>query len=137
MNEKTCAVMLIVIVLALALANYQFMGSASLEQFIPYEDGSAFYWYWLCSFLGHALEFDQSVNEALNTASLQFMGLLFGDTELRTGFTAYWRNFPLYYGNTLAIYGNGNMHLQDYTPPSDVATPRFVSGSTAGYVDIS
>jgi len=81
--------------------------------------------------------YDQSVIEALNTASLQFMGCYFSGTELRTGFTPYWWHFPGQWPtSTLAIYGNGNIHLSYYTAPADVATPRSVSGPTAADVDV-
>lgn len=106
-------------------------GSASLEQGIPYGYGNPYY-YWVCSFLGHALYNDISVNQALDAASWQFMGSSFGSTQLRTGFTAYWWGFPTYDGNTLAVYGNGNIHLRYYNPPPDIASTPSISGPTAG-----
>jgi len=106
-------------------------GSASLEQGIPFGYGNPYY-YWVCSFLGHALYDGISVNQALDAASLQFMGISFSGTQLRTGFTAYWAGFPTYDGNTLAVYGNGNIHLRYYNPPPDIATTPSISGPTAG-----
>jgi len=102
-------------------------GSASLSQPLgPYDNP---YYYWVCSFLGHAMYNDQSVIEALNTASVQFMGSSFFGTELRTGFTPYWWNYTGQWPtSTLAVYGNGNIHLSYYTSPADVATPQYVSG---------
>jgi hypothetical protein len=109
-------------------------GSASLSQPLGPDDNP--YYYWVCSFLGHAMYNDQSVIEALNTASVQFMGSWFSGTELCTGFTPYWwpleGQWPTSY---MAVYGNGNMHLSYYTAPADVATPQYVSGPEFADID--
>jgi len=109
-------------------------GSASLSQALgPYDNP---YYYWVCSFLGHAMYNDESVIEALNTASVQFMGSYFSGTDLRTGFTPYWWNMTGQWPtSTMAICGNGNMHLSYYTAPADVATPQYVSGPEFADID--
>ncbi|MDR0373924.1 MAG: hypothetical protein LBI79_10355 [Nitrososphaerota archaeon] len=98
-------------------------GSASLEQSVPTTGGNA-YFYWVGSFLGNALTIDQSVNQALNAASLQFMGTSFASSPLRTGFIPYWWNFPYPQpASTLAVYGNGNIHLKNYEASHTVTNP--------------
>jgi hypothetical protein len=111
-------------------------GSPSLSQALaPYSNP---YYYWLCSFLGHALLYDQSVNTALNTASVQFMGCSFSGTELRTGFTPWWWNMTGEWDTSyIGVYGNGNMHLRYYTAPADAATPEYVTGPTSEDVGVS
>ncbi len=111
-------------------------GSASLEQGLPLNGNP--YFYWVCSFIGHAMYNDQSVNEAMNTASLQFLGSEFLGSALHTGFTPYWwRMDGMFPPSTLAIYGNGSIHLNYYTPPSDTATAQYVSGPTTGDAYVS
>jgi len=110
-------------------------GSASLEQSVPTYGGNA-YFYWVGSFLGNALTYDMSVNNALDVASLQFMGTYFAYTPLRTGFTPYWWNFSGYWPtSTLAVFGNGNIHLKDFEPHT-VSLPS-IGGPTSGAVSVS
>jgi hypothetical protein len=112
-------------------------GSASLEQGIPLGYGNP-YSYWVCSFLGHAMYYDISVNDALDAASQQFLGCNFDNSELRNGFDAYWWGFPVSYDvNTLAVYGNGGIHLRYYTPPSDSASTPSVSGPAEGDIGVN
>ncbi len=119
-------------------------GSAALEQGIPYGEGNPYY-YWVYSFFYHALYYDVSVNQALDSASWQFMGSNFGGSPLRTGFEAVWpldkngngyyydEGEPQYgYGCTLAVYGNGNIHLKQFTPPPDAPGTPSISGPTTG-----
>jgi hypothetical protein len=66
------------------------------------------------------------------------MGSYFSGTTLRTGFQPYWWGMEGQYDtSTMAIYGNGNIHLRYYTAPADAATPRFVSGPTVGDADVT
>ena len=109
-------------------------GSASLSQGIPFGGGGGNpYYYWVYSFFYHALYYDQSVNQALDSASWQFMGNSFGASPLRNGFPAWWWNMgdPVP-GCTMAVYGNGNIHLKQFTPPSDSPSMPSVGGPTAG-----
>jgi hypothetical protein len=113
-------------------------GSASLEQPIPFDPPGNPYYYWVCSFLGHALTLGYSVNAALDAASWQFMSSSFADSPLRTGFVSYWSpEPPTPADNTLAVFGNGNINLRYYTPPADVASTPSVSGPAQGVVGIS
>ncbi|MBN1244164.1 hypothetical protein JXA31_01060 [Candidatus Bathyarchaeota archaeon] len=97
-------------------------GSAALDQTIT--GVSPLYATWLENFFWYALSFDISVNAALDEASLRNFDCLFGETDLATGFTAIW---PQYFDGywhysgpgvsgpgTLAVYGNGNVHLYEY-----------------------
>lgn len=93
-------------------------GSASLEQGIPFADqgGNPFYW-WVVSFFYYACYADLSINQALNSASNQFMGGPFFTTPLRNGFEPYWYNMtipPGYNCSTLEVYGNGQIQLKSY-----------------------
>lgn len=104
--------------------------SASLSQNIP--QGGNPYYYWVIAFFYYALCTSETVNQALDSASWQFMGSSFGSSPLRTGFTAEWWNFPSQPGCTMAIYGNGNIRLQQFTAPSDVASTPSINGPTSG-----
>ena len=96
-------------------------GSAALDQTI--ESGFPKYAEWVDLFFWYALNFDISINNALNEASLDLYENKFGDTDLGTDFDALW---PMYntkindwsdtgYGNCeLVVYGNGNIHLFEY-----------------------
>jgi hypothetical protein len=94
-------------------------GSAALSQTIT--GISPLYATWLENFFWYALSFDISVNNALDEASLRNFNNLFGDTDLATGFTAVWPSWNATHGwhdntgpGTLAVYGNGNIHLYEY-----------------------
>ena len=98
-------------------------GSASLSQTIspqtvpdqPYET-------WVQNFFQVALNtgYPETVNQALDTASLETLGIYFGGCQLHTGFPSYWWMYPGNsdtYTSTLAVYGNGYILIQN-TPPS-------------------
>jgi len=91
-------------------------GSASLEQPIPYPNGTKQYYQWVNDFFYFATHYDISVNDALDHASWSMWQCPFGQSPLWTGFTPYWWNFE---GNwpigTMAVYGNGNVHLKLYS----------------------
>lgn len=115
-------------------------GSASLEQLIPYPNGPNPYYYWVYHFFYYALCNDISVNQALDSASAVFYGQYFGGSPLRTGFYVYWWNMttpPDWATSTMAVYGNGNIHLKNYVPPPDSVTMRSVNGPTAGDIGTS
>ena len=89
-------------------------GSASLMQHIPYDYGVQYRW-WVNYFFYYALNFNMSVNDALNTVCQQYWGTTFGNSYLRAGFTAYWWNanpetMP---GSTMAVYGDGTIYLRN------------------------
>lgn len=119
-------------------------GSASLSQNIPYNTGYL-YRLWVDSFFWYALEYDTSVNQALDLASDGAWGSgNFGNSPLQTGFAANW---PMaYYGNstfynnpqtgcTMAVFGNGNIHLKQYEP--DYVSTPVVGGPTSGDIGTS
>jgi len=126
-------------------------GSASLTQGIPFGGGGGNpYYYWVYSFFYHALYYDMSVNQALDSASWHFMGSSFRFSPLRTGFDAIWPfdkngngyyydegELQIGYGSTLAVYGNGNIRLKQFTPPSDAASTPSVGGPIAGDIGVS
>jgi hypothetical protein len=113
-------------------------GSASLEQGIPFNGGGGNpYYYWVTSFFYHALYYDISVNDALDSASWQFMGSSFGASPLRTGFPAWWWNFGSQDGCTMAVYGNGNIHLKNFASPYDGPSTPMFNGPTTGSSDVS
>jgi hypothetical protein len=96
-------------------------GSAALEQLIPYPSGTVEYRWWVTYFFYYALNFDMSINDALDEASLTIWGQTFGTSPLRgNGFTAVWPmdinrdgifEETYGYGSTMAVYGNGNIHI--------------------------
>ena len=118
-------------------------GSAALDQRIPYDNPNANkYHFWLGYVFYYALYWDMSVNEALNQASWSW-GYNFGASPFRQGFTAVWPmdfdgdgNYTDTYGagSTIAVYGNGRIHLKQYEPDY-VGTP-YVDGPTSGNVGI-
>jgi hypothetical protein len=130
-------------------------GSAALNQHINYSQtyGSGPYWCdWVEEFFYYALNFDVSVNAALDYASQQMKwdGCTgFSNSPLRgSGFAAVWPmdtdgdgvytvgpdDIGLH--STLAVYGNGNIHLKNFQP-SDIVTVPCVSGPTTGYASTS
>ena len=80
---------------------------------------------WVQEFFAYALMYDYSVKDALDEASQALFTMDFDETALYTGFQAIW---PMYLYNesisdyewqdqigndsTLAVYGNGNLHLR-------------------------
>jgi hypothetical protein len=114
-------------------------GSAALDQKIPYNYGSE-YSLWVLYFFYYALYFDYSVNDVLDLVSDYRWGCgTFDESPLHEGFTAVW---PFYgeegwtndygYGSTMAVYGNGNIHLKQFEP--EVSKPS-VSGPTSGDIN--
>jgi hypothetical protein len=92
-------------------------GSASLEQPIPWEDGTEEYHSWVDQFFRYALLYDLSVNMALDHASWKTWGDPFGGCPLMN-FTCYWWNanpetMP---DCNMTVYGNGNVQLRYYIP---------------------
>ena len=75
---------------------------------------------------------NQTVNQALNSATYTFQGCSFGDSYFCTGFYATWWNLGTQPGCTMAVYGNGNIRLQQFSPPADVANPQSIYGPTEG-----
>jgi len=95
-------------------------GSAALDQSIT--GSSQEYYYWIQDFFYGALSLDISIIQALNFASqARFDNHDFDETDLYDGFYAQW---PMFDGEnwsegtfpegTLAVYGNGNIHLYQY-----------------------
>jgi hypothetical protein len=123
-------------------------GSAALDQLISEdgEYGTGPPWYqWITLFFYKALAFDVSVNDALDWASdMQWQCDDFLNSPLTwPGFTAVWPMdkeepygvFENYTGtsSTLAVYGNGDIHLRNFQP-SDMVTWPYVGGPTVGEV---
>ena len=114
-------------------------GSASLMQFIPYETGTKQYYRWVNDFFYYALHYDMSVNDALDHASWLMWEAYFGNSQLWTGFTAYWWNMDPETAPDckMAVYGNGNVHLKLYgltvnspVAPADVYIDGRYRGTT-------
>jgi hypothetical protein len=126
-------------------------GSAALDQHIDSngEYGQGPQWYtWVIFFFYFALDFDNSVKDALDLAcDYTWSCDNFLDSPLwGDGFTAVW---PMYRYNetsqqwewmdfpgaaTLAVYGNSNIHLKNFQP-SDYVTAPSIDGQTSGNVD--
>ncbi len=115
-------------------------GSAAIEQRIPFDYGPQYY-YWLSDFFSLALDWDYSVNQALDIASDWTWGCgTFGSSYLHTGFAANWpqkdvngnwqNSNIIGAGSTLAVYGNGDIHLKQYEP-NYVSWP-VISGPAVG-----
>jgi hypothetical protein len=97
-------------------------GSPSLEQTIPDPYyGSVHHYEWVLDFFEAALYEDISVNQALDSASLQNFGNEFVNSPYRKdGFIAHWEGLqpspdsaP---GQTMAVFGNGNIRLKNFDP---------------------
>ncbi|MCL2642423.1 MAG: hypothetical protein FWD52_02755 [Candidatus Bathyarchaeota archaeon] len=115
-------------------------GSASLDQYISYNENWQPWYKWVVYFCYMAFNFDVSVNEALDWAcSMQWGCPSFGVSPLQgDGFTAIWpiwddenKEFTVSrvqgLHSTLAVYGNGNIHLKNFQAPHMVSYP-YVSG---------
>lgn len=95
-------------------------GSAALKQTV--EGSNKIHCEWVAKFFYYALDCDQSVNDALDSASQYcFGGNNFDQTSLCDGFTAVWPMYkgvpPAWYnetglGSRMRVYGNGNIHLK-------------------------
>ena len=123
-------------------------GSAALDQYISYNGNWQPWYQWMVFFCYVAFNFDVSVNEALDwTCSMQWGCPSFGVSPLQGGgFTAIWplwddvgktfdKDTPNAQGlySTLAVYGNGNIHLKNFQA-SHVITSPYVNGSQ--FVDV-
>jgi hypothetical protein len=90
-------------------------GSAALNQIVDTQYFPNVYYYdWVQSFFSYGLNYDMTINQALDHASyLQFTGHYFGATALHTGFTANWTGCqpPTQENCTLVVYGNGDINL--------------------------
>jgi hypothetical protein len=119
-------------------------GSAALDQRIPYDTGSEYY-IWILQFFYYALYHDYSVNYVLDIVSDSRWGCgTFDESPLYESFTAVWPfDYNLNgifeewekekgYGSTMAVYGNGNIHLKQFEP--EVSKPS-VSGPTSGDIN--
>ncbi len=92
-------------------------GSASLNQTV--QGSGTQYWQWVRDFFWYAFSFDQSVNDALDDASLDHYNSDFGQTDLANGFEAIWpmwnHTSDQWYNSKgdgqLVEYGNGGIHL--------------------------
>jgi hypothetical protein len=121
------------------------MGSASLSQKIPYSTGVNPYLYWVEEFFSAALstQYPMTVNQALDSASIYIYGTYFGASDLRKGFGAYWWMYNLpdtaFNGSTLAVYGNGDIYLQNPPPnnPDPIPTPSLNCLTAPSYVNSS
>lgn len=115
------------------------LGSAALDQNIPYEDENK--WIeWIYSFFYIATNFDVSINNALDWASSQrWQCGYFSNSPLQgSGFKAVW---PIWNGEgwmedpvgscTLGVYGNGNIHLKNFQP-SHIVTAPYINGPSLG-----
>ncbi|MDR0470978.1 MAG: hypothetical protein LBH79_04540, partial [Nitrososphaerota archaeon] len=114
------------------------IGSAALDQKIPDTDPTHQWYSWVTCFFSMALNYDVSVNYALDWASnQQWSGKTFGTSVLQTGFYPVWPTFnqinktftyvPDSHLSTLAVYGNGNIHLKNFASPHVVTVPSISS----------
>lgn len=122
-------------------------GSAALDQYIAYNNNNEQPWYeWVVYFCYMAFNFDVSVNDALDWAcNMQWGCSSFGISPLQgEGFTAVWpiwddtnkvfnETVPNAQGphSTLAVYGNGNIHLKNFQA-KHMTTYPYVSGPSVG-----
>jgi len=80
---------------------------------------------WLEDFFNYALNYDITINQALDHASYNRFNCNFDQTTLYNNFTADWPGMPSAPGSTLVVYGNGNLRLYEYF----VHYPYYSSGS--------
>jgi hypothetical protein len=121
-------------------------GSAGLSQH-EIQDGYPQYSYgeFVEAFFYYALQYDCSVRDALDEASLMLFERVFWQTQLYQSFDAIWPMWnPEYgwhvdpenigHGSTLAVYGNGYMHLRapELTVYSNVPADVYVDGQYRG-----
>ncbi len=93
-------------------------GSASLSQ--TTSGGGTKHWLWVRDFFWHASNPGNSINNALDDASLDNCGVLFSYTALANYFNAAWPMYnytsqqwetPYFPNCKMVVYGNGNIHL--------------------------
>jgi hypothetical protein len=113
-------------------------GSAALCQTV--QTGSAAgYHTWVEKFFAYALQYDFTVNQALDHASCDVFSYYFSDTDLYTGFDAEWPTWNGTHWNTpqqwigcsMAVYGNGNIKL--YQPSISFSGASFTVDSQQGF----
>lgn len=108
-------------------------GSASLEQRLPHPNyAGPQYYLWVMDFFDAALNQDISVNQALDSASRENFGNDFLNSPLRTGFYAYWWPNDPQPDCTMAVYGNGNIRLENYDPSVHSVGRPTTYGPTSG-----
>jgi hypothetical protein len=109
------------------------LGSAALNQVIPYPSGDTIYYYFVYDFFDALLNNQLTVNQALNYASYQnFPPAGFAATYLYNGFTAYWPGCNPETGpGRMVVYGNGDIYLGG----PDYVTKPSINGPTSGYID--
>ncbi|MDR0460913.1 MAG: hypothetical protein LBH62_05715 [Nitrososphaerota archaeon] len=128
-------------------------GSAALDQYIAYNGNWQPWYQWVIFFSYMAFNFDVSVNEALDWAcSMQWGCPFFGVSSLQgnEGFTAIWpvwdgenntftQDAPNAQGlhSTLAVYGNGNIHLKNFQSSHMVAYPHVNGSQSVGVEDVA
>jgi hypothetical protein len=112
-------------------------GSAPLAQTAPSLNSNypnVYFGEFVSDFFYAALSLHDSVNQALDYASgMCWGGQSFQNTVLYSGFSAFWPKNATdtpdqnntFGGCTLAVYGNGNMHL--YTGSPDYITPPTIT----------
>jgi len=123
-------------------------GSASLDQYIGYEYNWQPWYEWVVLFCYVAFNFDVSVNDAIDwTCSMQWGCSSFSVSPLQgEGFTAIWpvwddtnKSFNAEVSNaqglnsTLAVYGNGNIHLKNFHA-DHITTYPYINGSSSSDV---
>ena len=112
-------------------------GSAALDQRLPYDGVSPKWYEWVIFFYYQSLNFDVSVNYALTWASNQQWGCNFATSPLRNGFSAVWpldldppwgdyEDIHPILGCTLAVYGNGDIHLKNFSVSHVVTRPSII-----------
>jgi hypothetical protein len=124
-------------------------GSAALDQEMPYHNQGQPWYEWITLFCYIAFNFDVSVNEALDwTCNIQWGCPSFGNSPLQgEGFTAIWPVWDHTYKtfdenvsraqgphSTLAVYGNGNIHLKNFQA-EHMTTYPYVNAQKTGDVN--
>jgi hypothetical protein len=108
-------------------------GSASLEQRLPDPNYTGPQHYqWVEDFFEAALYQDISVNQALDSASMENFGKEFLICPLRTGFWSHWWKMSDYPDQTMAVFGNGNIRLKNYDPSVHSVGRPTTYGPTSG-----
>jgi len=114
------------------------LGSASLDQKLPFESAGPQWYEWVTFFFYKALNDNVSVKSALDWASKQQWSCdTFDESVLYTGFKPVWPTFnvtskrfddiPNEMLSTLAVYGNSDICLKNFVAPHVVAVPSISS----------
>lgn len=113
------------------------LGSASLTQKIPYDTGTYDYSAWVTTFFYAALNtfYPETVNQALDAASIQIYGTAFLHSPLRLNFDAYWwmsyDGDASYSNSVMSVYGNGDIYIQNPPGGSYLLPPPSVTCLTS------